>query len=123
MLRIETLCSKSKTPCERALQSHAPNKRIYPGLMKYFLRQGYSKSIALLVFHRRSQSFMPNHSLFLTPLLWDYPHLGALSYILYIVNFVLFVRIISLHLKSVFLERIFAFFKKKSGKFSTNVFS
>jgi hypothetical protein len=71
--------------------------------MEYFLRQGYSKSMALLAFHRRSQSLVPSHSVFLAPLLWDYPHLGALYYILYLVNFVLFVRMISLHLQSVFL--------------------
>jgi hypothetical protein len=109
----------------RALQSHAPNKRIYPRLVEYFLRQGYSKSMALLAFHRHSQSLVPSHSLFLAPLLWDYPHLGALHYILYLVNFVLFVRMISLCLQSVFLFRaIFCFFsRKKSGKFSKNVFS
>jgi hypothetical protein len=70
--------------------------------------------MALLAFHRRSQSLVPNHSLFLAPLLWDYHHLGALPYILYIVSFVLFVRTINLHLQSVFLfERIFSFYQKK----------
>jgi hypothetical protein len=70
---------KIKNPMLRALQSHAPNKRIYPRLVEYFLRQGYSKSMALLAFHRHSQSLVPSHSLFLAPLLWDYPHLGAFT--------------------------------------------
>ncbi len=105
---------KIKNPMLRALQSHAPSKRIYPRLMEYFWRQGYSKSMALLAFHRRSQSLVPSHSLFLAPLLWDYSHLGALPYILYLVNFVLFVRMISLHLQSVFLFWVnFCFFSIK----------
>jgi hypothetical protein len=126
MLRIETLCSKSKTPWERALQSHAPNKRIYPGLMEYFLRQGYSKSMALLLFHRRSQSLVPNHSLFLAPSPFTLGLSPPWGFTLHFVYCELrsfgqtdkFESPISAFVSSEF----FLFFKKKSGKFSKNVF-